>query len=72
MYLRMFIIMKINEDVDMSILEKLDKNPTVMYHDGGLLFAGDLTSYSAGWYLFLPGIGAFDVDVHLEKTPIEA
>ena len=56
----------------MQIENELNKRPDVAYHDGGVLFAGDEKEYSPGWYIFLPGIGAFEVDVDLQSGPESA
>lgn len=49
----------------MTIKAELKKKPVVAYHDGGLMFAGDEESYPEGWYIFIPGEGAFEVVVNV-------
>lgn len=47
------------------------KGATVQYHEGGLMFAGESEEYPAGWYLFIYGIGAVEVNVDLTNLPDE-
>ena len=47
------------------------KGCLVQYHTGGIMFAGEVEEYPEGWYLFLDGEGAVEVNVDLSSVPYE-
>jgi len=47
------------------------KGCSVSYHTGGIMFAGEDEVHPEGWYLFLEGEGAVEVNVDLSSVPYD-
>jgi hypothetical protein len=52
-----------------TLINKLNNKPEVAYHEVGSLFTGDDICYPEGWYLFIPEVGAFEVELDTSNAP---